>query len=155
MTLSRATAALAAAGLVLGLAAPAHAHWSFTKWGMTADQVIKASKGKAKANPGGPGDRVMDKDRGVSGGVFDFEGRRYMADFYFEPEGGGLKVVRLNLLDQGQCDALGAEMEKRYGASKNKYHGEWTDPKTGDTVFFSKSYKTMIQLPCYLSYRGA
>lgn len=34
------------AALVL-LAAPASAHWQFAKWGMTPDQVIKASGGKA------------------------------------------------------------------------------------------------------------
>ncbi len=150
----RVSLALAASAALLAPAAPAYAHWSFTKWGMTTDQVLKAAKGKARANPGTPGDRVMDQDRGASGGPFDFEGRKYMADFYFDPAGGGLRVVRLNMLDQNQCDALGAELEKRFGPSSNKYHGEWTDPKTGDKVFFSRSYKVMANLACYLSIKG-
>lgn len=143
-----------AAALACALAAPglAHAEWSFTKWTMTADQVIEASKGKARADQGDPGDMVMEMDRRVSGGPFTFEGRAYMANFYFDPKAGNLRVVRLSLLDQGQCEALDAELTKKYGVSRNKYHGEWTDPKTGDGVFFSKSYKTMMQLPCYVSY---
>lgn len=145
------TAALAAALLTLPTAA--HADWSFTRWGMSPDQVIKAAKGKAQPMAGGPGDRVMDMDPRATGGPFSFEGRAYMANFYFDLDGGrGLRVVRLNLLDQGQCDALGAELEKRYGASKNQYHGEWTDPATGDGVFLSKSYKVMPGMACYVSY---
>lgn len=131
----------------------AHAAWSFTRWGMSPEQLIAAAKGKARPMTGDAGDRVMNMDPRASGGPFTFDGRAFSANFYFDPDGRpGLRVVRLNLLDQGQCDALGAELARRYGASKNKYHGEWVDPATGDQVFFSNSYKTMVQLPCYLSY---
>lgn len=152
--MSRRVAALSAAAFaVVSLGAgSAHADWSFTKWGMTPDQVIKAAKGKASANPGDEGDRIMGMDRGVAGGPFAFEGRTFTADFYFDPGGGGLRVARLNMVDQSQCDALGAALEAKYGASSNKYHGEWLDSASGNKVFFSKSYKTGISLPCYLSY---
>jgi hypothetical protein len=137
----------------LGLAAPAHADWSFTRWGMTPEQVIAASRGKATAATGGYGDRIRNMDFRATGGPFTFDKRVYRANFYFDIDGGrGLRVVRLELLDQSQCDALGAGLEKRYGASSNPNHGEWIDKATGDTIFFSKSYKSIAGLPCYLSY---
>lgn len=149
----RRIAAACAATLALSLAAsPAHADWSFTKWGMSPEQVIKSAGPTARPATGDYGDRVMTFDRRAAAQV-KYEGRSYTAEFYFDLDGGrGLRLVRLNLLDQTQCDALGAALEKRYGASSNQYHGEWRDPATGDTVFFSKSYKTGISLPCYLSY---
>jgi|GEM_PF-4815789 len=146
---------LSAAALTAAIALPsaAFADWSPTRWGMSPEQVIEAGGGKVKPATGSSGDRVMDSDRRASGGPFTWEGRRFMAEFYFDLDGGrGLRLVRLNMLDQGQCDALGADLAKRYGASKNQYHGEWVDPASGDTVFFSHSYKGMISMPCYLSY---
>lgn len=44
--------AVGAAGLVLGLVSfvgPAQAWWDFAKWGMTEQQVVAASKGRAQA----------------------------------------------------------------------------------------------------------
>lgn len=38
-------AAVSAVGMAV-LATPAEAHWRFTQWGMTADQVVAASNGK-------------------------------------------------------------------------------------------------------------
>lgn len=144
-----------AAVLTVAAAAPAHADWSFAKWGMSPDQLMRAAGGKARPVMGGPGDRVMDMDHRASGGPFTFEGRNYLANFYFDLDGGrGLRVVRLQALDQSQCDAIDAELTKRYGASSNAHHGEWKDAKTGNKVFFSKSYKVMPGMACYLSYSG-
>ena len=39
--------AVLTAAVVLATAAPAHADWQWTKWGMTRDEVIAASGGKA------------------------------------------------------------------------------------------------------------
>lgn len=148
------TVALVAATALVA-AAPAHADWSFTKWGMSPEQVIKAAGGKAKPAMGDRGDRVMDMDPRASGGPFTFEGRTYLANFYFDLDGGrGLRVVRLQALDQSQCDAIDAELTKRHGPSSNAHHGQWTDAKTGDKIFFSKSYKVMPGMACYVSYSG-
>lgn len=41
--------AIISGAIALAFAGPAHADWEYTKWGMTVDQAIKASGGKAKA----------------------------------------------------------------------------------------------------------
>jgi hypothetical protein len=131
----------------LALPAPALAHWAFTRWDMTPEQVMAASRSALRSDPGGYGDRILKQDRRPSGPV-QFEGRAYQAEFYFSDEG-KLTLVRLTLKDQTQCGTVMAALTARYGKSSNQYHGEWTDPRTGDRVFQSKESRYG---PCHTTY---
>jgi len=131
----------------LALPAPALAHWSFTRWDMTPEQVMAASKGALRSDVGGMGDRILKQNRRLSGPV-QFEGRAYEAEFYFSDDG-KLTLVRLTLKDQTQCGPVMEALTARYGKSSNQYHGEWTDPRTGDRVFQSKESRYG---PCHTTY---
>ena len=131
----------------LALPAQALAHWSFTRWDMTPEQVMVASKGALRSDQGDSGDRVLKQDRRLSGPV-QFEGRDYQAEFYFSDEG-KLTLVRLTPKDQTQCRVLMETFTARYGKSSNEHHGEWTDPRTGDRIFQSKESKYG---PCHTTY---
>ena len=131
--------------LALAWPMPASAHWSFTRWGMTVDQVIAASGGRLARAPGA---KIMGQNQQLSG-VVAFEGRNYMADLFFSDDG-KLTLVRLQPFGASDCPAIIAQMKARYGASASQYNGEWTDKKTGDGVGQSFSYE---YTPCYTSYR--
>lgn len=143
----RRTLPLLAAAVAVTWPMSASAHWSFTRWGMTPDQVNAASGGRLAAS-GDAGDGIMRQNKRLAG-LVDFEGRKYRADFFFS-DAGGLNMVRLKPLDQSQCPAIIAQMKARYGASANQYNGDWTDKTTGDGVLQSFSYE---YTPCYTSYR--
>lgn len=143
-----ATLALCAAA-ALG-ATPAHADWSFTNWGMSPDQVIKASRGRVSAEAGKPGDRVLKFDLRAAG-IVSFKGRKYVAQFYFDEDGGtGLRFVRMSPVDQSQCDALKADLVKSYGPASARTWTDWKQPN-GDTIGYSDPYKS-LNFPCYFSY---
>lgn len=124
--------------------ATASAHWSFTRWDMTVDQVLAAGKGKLVTAPGGP---ILGQTQQVSG-LVDFEGRKYTADFFFSDKG-GLTLVRLKPFGTGDCQAIIDEMKARHGPSANAYNGDWKDKKTGDRILQSFSF---AYTPCYTSY---
>lgn len=77
------------------LATAAHADWQYTKWGMSPDQVAKASAGKVTIGAGDPGDRYDGATIGATGeyvsGDYHFD-----AVFYFVDN--KLSDIRLKLL---------------------------------------------------------
>ena len=101
--------------MVLAAASPAAADWEYTRWGMTADQVIAASGGKAKAMPPG---RYYRNDAG--GYEISVEGRtrgppRLSIGFQFDLRSGGLQCVISNAVGD-DAETLLALMVQRYGA---------------------------------------
>lgn len=110
----RFAASLALAAGLMAAPALAHADWAWTRWDMSSDQVIKASKGKVASVPPRPGARVHGWELMAEGGMkqdgFDFKG-----EFFFDPSGAQLKVVRLTLNDPGQCEALAGKLAARFG----------------------------------------
>ncbi|MDO9336160.1 MAG: hypothetical protein Q7T61_07145 [Caulobacter sp.] len=135
--------AIAAAALLWPMTASAH--WQSTRWDMTVDQVLASAKGRVVHAD--TGDKLLGQSKKLAG-IVPFEGRSYMADFFFS-DAGGLTLVRLNPVS-ADCQAIIDELKARYGASSSPHNGDWKDPKTGDGVLQSFSYQ---YTPCYTSYR--
>lgn len=130
-TLRRAFAVMAA---VAALAAPAaaHADWEWTRWGMSADEVVAASGGRVSRSTAGPDHRVHGWDR-LAEGVIDYDGVAVNAQFYFDPAGRSLHVVRLLVSDFRNCDRLKAAVARRLGPPTSSDGPlEWRDDGRGD-----------------------
>lgn len=101
-------------GCVMLAAAPAHADWQYTRWGMTKEEVIDASQGAAKAYSG------TDQDAGayqvVATAPYTGLGFQFLSLFMFDWKTHGLIGVKLNLLDKTKCDALTGGLVKTYGS---------------------------------------
>jgi hypothetical protein len=99
-------------------ASPAAAHWQWTRWGMTPDQVIAASKGTA---------RVGNREKSAQGdgtadvvGSYDAGGRIFTAKFYFQR--GLLAYVVLGSRDWQACVQTVRDLQAVYGKPI-----EWSD----------------------------
>jgi hypothetical protein len=100
---------------LVALATPAHADWQYTKWGMTPAQVVAASKGKATAGAGEPGDRMEGSPLQVGAVGTHSSGKwQFKSKFYFDA--GKLGLVKLDLVNgEKGCGALWADMKSAYG----------------------------------------
>src|SRR5258708_2060041 len=91
-------------GIVLALACcgpiAAKADWEYTKWGMTPQQVVSASKNLARASTD-PNDLLPDSDGNVTKLVAPFQGGKFSfeAQFGFDAAD-GLASVTLVLDDK-------------------------------------------------------
>lgn len=110
----RSFAAIAAATLALITAGPAFAHWEWSRWGMSAQEVISASAGKLSPDVGNDRQRVNEQWRHASGPV-TFDGFDFHAEFYFDQAGEDLRIVRLTLKDFNDCARLQARLNKTLG----------------------------------------
>jgi hypothetical protein len=110
----RSFAAIAAATLALITAGPAFAHWEWSRWGMSAQEVISASAGKLSPDVGNDRQRVNEQWRHASGPV-TFDGFDFHAEFYFDQGGEDLRIVRLTLKDFNDCARLEARLNKTLG----------------------------------------
>jgi len=102
---------LALAALVGIVSSPAHAHWQYTTWGMTPEQVIAASGGSLV-----PGDCATSaQDNSTKGAVGEFVAGDYRssASFWFKPS--GLSTVSLALRSAPQCMSLQRDLLAKYG----------------------------------------
>jgi hypothetical protein len=105
----------------LSVATTTQAEWQYTRWGMTRDQVVAASKGAAvPTTPQEQQDHKLSPS-GVSAtlkqpwaaGRFKFD-----AFFYFGEEG-GLSMVDLQLRSGNPHELIGA-LRKKYGEPESK-----------------------------------
>lgn len=127
-------AAVLAAGIALAAPAVAHADWEWTRWGMTVDGVIAGSDGAVGRVEGRPGQRVHGYDLKATGEI-DRYGIRLNAQFYFDPAGQSLKVIRLSVIDFADCDRLKRAVRRDLGApdSPGSYL-EWKNDGRGNYV---------------------
>ena len=107
-----------AVALVFGVLVPqAHADWEYTKWGMTPEQVVRASKGSVRIVP------VADRYKNDDGweiavqGPFNTGGLRVDLGFTFDIKSGGLRCVLGNVLGD-QAAGLKALLVKQLGPPK-------------------------------------
>lgn len=122
-------AALAFAGALV--ATPAAAHWEFTRWGMTQQQVIAASRGTVRALPARERRAVPDaRIEYRASGEFRSGGLRLTVAFAFDLRNGGLVCVSARG-DAAQGEALRARLERSFGQPAER--GE--DPATGTMSF--------------------
>jgi len=109
----------------------AQADWQFTKWGMTLDQVLTASKGAVHKVPYDHGKNVWDIDRGAEG-TLSQAGIAYRTEFYFDSRG-TLQIVRQTPADLSQCPAVQKAAEAKYGKPVDT-------PQFGKSVLISAEY---------------
>lgn len=134
-------AALAAA-LAL-LAAPASAHWEFTRWGMTEREVVAASRGAVRA-------LAREQRRLVpaarmeyrAAGEFRAGALRLNVAFAFDMRNGGLVCVSAQGAPE-QAAALRARLERRFGRPQER--GE--DPASAtETLGWSRPDEIDLQI---------
>jgi hypothetical protein len=166
--------------IVLGLAccsaSAVKADWEYTKWGMTPQQVVSASKDLATENsdlrPDSSGN-VTKLVAPYKSGKFSFE-----AQFGFDAadklasvtlvmndksvsmndfmDMGGMDAMDMGSMDveQGTCHALNMNLNTAYGAPS--YGGaahlyavqEWQDAASGNNV----DYHALYEVGCYVQY---
>jgi len=118
---------LVPAGLLACLAGPAQAHWEFTRWGMTQQQVVAASRGTTRALP--PAERRPVPNARMeyrAAGEFRAGTLRLTVAFAFDARNGGLVCVSARG-EAAQADALRARLERLFGAPQERGR----DPASG------------------------
>jgi hypothetical protein len=144
-------------GIVLALtccgASAAKADWEYTKWGMTPQQVVSASKNLARESS----DRRPDSDGNVTKLVAPYESGKFSFEARFEFDAADrLAAVTLLLTDKSLCHDLQASVETAHGrvqggTSTSLYIIEsWQDQKNKNSVTYTELYKS----DCYVHYSG-
>ena len=121
---------LVPAALLACLAGPAQAHWEFTRWGMTQQQVVAASRGTARGLP--PAERRPVPNARMeyrAAGEFRAGTLRLTVAFAFDARNGGLVCVSARG-EAAQADALRARLERLFGAPQERGR----DPASGTTT---------------------
>ncbi|QOT72013.1 hypothetical protein H5V43_02230 [Sphingobium fuliginis] len=142
----RITLSVAAAAVFL-FGSDAMAHWQFTTWNMTADEVIGASKGTAWRGDGQSNMRGSTRD--VSG-VYMIGSNKIDVDYYFTS--GRLSLVDLHSKDQNLCRNIQSDLEGIYGAPFERFPSanfpatEWLDRNKGNRVRMIMVFGTECEL---------
>ncbi len=129
---------MAAFGLLVS-ANPADADWQYTRWGMTPQQVVAASRGLAKPYQGDPtlaNPKLLKKLMApYSTSNFTFN-----AVFVFETTTNRLTTVHLVLSPTSRCPDLKDAMIREYGAPQISELGgssaTWRDSSKGNLVYY-------------------
>lgn len=124
--LSRSALILVILGASLYSPGAANAHWQFTRWGMTPEAVIAASKGTATATTPEERDSQRESRSGLApvlkapwqSGKF-----RFTAFFFFEPES-ELARISLKLEDPSLALELIGALRGKYGEPDSKSESE-------------------------------
>ncbi|MDB5407551.1 MAG: hypothetical protein JWL84_2463 [Rhodospirillales bacterium] len=107
---------LAAIPIVVMLSPYARADWEYTRWGMTPEQVVKASGGHVKLLQGAEQRTVAPDMRHEAEGTYSDGSVSLQVRFTFDPtNGNGLNCVFYAVTDEKQAPALKDLMIKRYG----------------------------------------
>ncbi|WP_145690644.1 hypothetical protein [Azospirillum brasilense] len=126
--------------VVAAFASPAASDWQYTKWGMSPQSVLAASKGSAVAVTQAEAGGLRIAGLGLEAkykfpyksGNYDFDGI-----FYFKND--KLSAVSLTLRDMTQSASLLQSLTGLYGAAieqNNKFgpHRVWRDVKSSNLV---------------------
>jgi hypothetical protein len=111
--------------LLLSATAPAAADWQYTKWGMSVDQVQKASKGILQRCSGAS----VCTERSVTNSAAQLYGGYTTGQFNFSAypmfnrQTSRLDAVTLELSDPTMAGALGAALRAKYGEPVNASRG--------------------------------
>lgn len=151
MTMRATFAVITALGLAF--AAPAKADWQYTRWGMSPQEVVAASKGASRLDRAPPGHEVFDASLGASGG-YETQGYTFRSEFYFDGAQ-RLKGIRLMLTDFSKCDSLLDLLLGLYGSSGgiDKFGASWVDVSNGNKVRLTKMGGIGTSAPtCFVAY---
>ena len=121
---------LVLAAALICVAGPAAAHWEFTRWGMSLQQVVAASRGTVRELP--PGERRAVPAARMeyrASGEFRSGTLRLTVAFAFDSRNGGLVCVSAQG-EAAQSEAVRTWLERRLGAPQERGR----DPATGTTT---------------------
>ena len=143
-----ACALLAAAGL----AAPAAADWRYTRWGMSPEQVVAASRGAVQLGPP-PSGKTYENLTGRARGVHTEDGASFDAYFHFDAQ---TRLARVALERTGGTDCaaihnrLLAQLGRPASSTRQSFAtiDQWRDQARGNLV----GYVLVGQLPCTITY---
>lgn len=118
---------------MLAAASPAVADWQYTRWGMTPQQVVAASRGAAKPNTDNEAHR--DNYKTLLKAPFAAGEHRFTASFIFNNQN---RLIRVSLLmEGGNCESLGFTLRSQYGQSTTRGLGStWRDEVRKNNVAF-------------------
>ena len=142
--------------MLLVFAAPAHAAWEYTRWGMNEAQAVTASRRAVRSLPAAER-RMMDtRVEYRARGVFSVEGLRMNIAFGFDTKTGGLACVS-GRGAAAQGDALRQRLIARFGPpefdDQDERSGEqdigWTTPDKIDLVITSAGFTLLHCAPGY------
>jgi hypothetical protein len=115
-TLARCRIILLASVAMMLCGTAAKADWAYTKWGMTPEQVAKASGGKVNLLRGTDQKTVAPDMRHEAEGTYSDGPVSLQVRFTFDPtNGNGLNCVFYAVTSENQAPALKDLMIKRYG----------------------------------------
>jgi len=120
---------------LLTFAAPAEAHWQYTTWGMSPEQVIAASKGAAEL---GSGEMSVQGDA-KKGAVGRYAAGDYQFSVNFWFGSAGLSTVSLTLRSDVQCRGLQRDLLAKYAEPVEQSGGAvqrrmWADKEANNRV---------------------
>src|SRR5258708_6817611 len=109
-------------GIALAIATSrVRADWAYTKWGMSPEQLAKASSGAVHVIPEAERETVPGADlRTGAEGTYSDGDLPLRVKFSFDPTKGGLNCVFYAVVDERQNSALKDLMIKRYGEPSHK-----------------------------------
>lgn len=139
--------ALLAAG-----AAPAAADWQYTRWGMSPEQVVAASRGAVQLGPP-PSGKTYEGLTGRARGVHNEAGASFDAYFHFDAE---FRLARVALERTGGADCaalhnrLLADLGRPAKSTRQSFAtiDQWQDRSRGNLV----GYVLVGKLPCTITY---
>jgi hypothetical protein len=135
-----------------GFAAPAAADWQYTRWGMSPEQVVAASRGAVQLGPP-PSGKSYENLTGRARGVYTEAGASFDAYFHFDAEA-RLARVALERTGGTECaplhNRLLAELGRPATSTRQPFAtiDQWRDRARGNLV----GYVLVGQLPCTITY---
>jgi hypothetical protein len=116
---------------------PAAANWQYTRWGMSPDQVIAASKNKAHT-ASDPAMHGTDEARNLLDGKYQSQGFDFDINFLFDPSN-KLSHVNLHLVTPADCPKLQGRLSNIYGPPKTSAtpivsFAKWWDKRHGNVL---------------------
>lgn len=132
--------------LAASLVAPAaRADWQYTRWGMTPEQVVAASGGRAELPPPARRPRVPPLVTAATGEFTEGQ-LRLRTVFSFRIEGNGLECVSYGVSSHADDEAFKADLIRRHGQPQatrtvafiGMTQYDWTSGNDEITASFSK-----------------
>lgn len=119
------------------IASPAGAHWQYSRFGMTPQQVITASKGAVhRVDPASDATLPIGVKEAV--GTYTANNRTMKVSFWFK--GGALSQVDLSHDDENACMALARDLAGVFGEPLSRSKG-----MVPSTVWLDKARSNRVQ----------
>ena len=151
-----------AAVIVVGLmfsSTAAHADWQYTKWGMTPDQIIEASKGQAERI------KPLTREYRLRGkwvrSSHEFNDLAFDVVFRFDVNSSGLNMIKLRLKDKNRCDSLVSALKAKHQKSIAKVISSgwsmlsWNDKKSNLRLRYFEGRIDGLPISCGIDYTPA